>query len=164
VPVRRGDREAGHELTPEGDDSARAASARLPCGQPAQDARDPRRWQVQEGDVVFAQIGPLGVRIGEGLFDPGSEPARGPQVGAQAQHPDTVFEAGTVHTAFLVDDDQHPLGNEPFLLDEHPNRRSGEARTHVREHDRGHFLWDTRRSSKLGRRFKAQLSSHSAGT
>ena len=116
------------------------ADARQQCG-------DPGDGQVEQTDVVLAQVGPSSRRFREGLHQTRPEPTGGPAVLAEPHGPDPSLECRFVQATFAIDHQHDTVRWEPLGLEQLPDDIPRQPRPHVGEHHGGHIVRDRRCSS-----------------
>ena len=126
-----------HEAASVGDHRPDGGVVDLEPSDPVEHVVDPRRRQVEEADVVLAQVGPPARRIGEGRLETGPETAGRTGVHLETDHADRRLECRVVEPAHAVDHDDDLRPGKLLDLEEGPDHVAGQSRPHVREYDGG---------------------------
>ena len=98
---------------------------------PGHEVGHPRRGQVEQADVVLAEVDPPARRVADGRLESGPEAAGRTGVDGQPDHPHRGLEVRVVESALAVDHDHHATGVEPFVLEQRADDVAGQARPAV---------------------------------
>jgi hypothetical protein len=100
-----------------------------------------RGGQVEQADVVLAEVDPLAARVGGGRLEPGPEPAGRSRIDRKPHHAHGGLEVRVVEPALAVDDDHDVVRPQPLAPEQRPHDVTGQPGTSVRQHHGGHGAW-----------------------